>query len=347
MANFLHNFKIFLSSQRVNWIKTARCSLEQRVVVAWHRPPFWGLFLLFPLTYLYRFIFWLKKSNDLRKWPSYPCPIIVVGNLTVGGTGKTPVVIWLVNYLQQQGYKPGVISRGYGGEPQATPRLVLFDSDPAQVGDEPIVIARRTQAPVVVGVKRNLSIQFLLSMTDINIIVSDDGLQHYAMPRDIEILVIDGKRRFGNGYCLPLGPLREPLSRYNAIPLRLTQCNPRPGELGLQVICPDAVISITSLMRTPLSNFISTQVHAVAGIGHPEKFFKQLEQAGLSIIRHPFPDHHQFQSQDLDFGDQLPIIMTEKDAVKCMGFAAPHHYYLPIDVVPDQDFSRQLMELLK
>ncbi len=228
-------------------------------------------------------------------------PVIVVGNISVGGTGKTPLTAWLVGELQAAGWSPGIVSRGHGGEharsADASSCLrVTPDSEVMQVGDEPLMLARATGAPMAICRRRALAVAALAESGEVDVIVADDGLQHYAMARDIELLVVDGVRGFGNGFCLPAGPLREPASRLADFPRVVVQ------------LPPDA-------LSDPAASLHPT-VHALAGIGDPERFFTALESQGLTVIRHPFPDHHGYTPADLPTDDTRPILVTSKDAVK-------------------------------
>ena len=318
---------------------------------AWYKEMYISAWFM-PLSMLYvdairfrRFLYrvGIKKSSRL------PVPVIIVGNLTVGGTGKTPLVIWMVDFLRRRGFKPGVISRGYAGKnADQSPRAVTADSDPGLVGDEPLLLARRSACPVVIGADRPAAARLLLSDNDCNVIISDDGLQHYALQRDIEIVVIDGERRFGNGYCLPVGPLREPPERVRSVDLVVVN-EPKElleGEFAMH--CKgDHLVNLLSGERKPLAEFVGQPCHALAGIGNPKRFFNQLTKAGLDCECLAFPDHHAFTEADLHFKDGKPVIMTEKDAVKCNSFAQSHHWYLPVDAVLPEAFSEQLLSLLK
>jgi tetraacyldisaccharide 4'-kinase len=258
-------------------------------------------------------------------------PVIVVGNLTVGGSGKTPMVIALVEALRAEGFRPGVISRGYGrtaADPRA-PMIVTADTDPAHGGDEPVLIAWRTRAPVAVSRDRVAAGELLLSQHDVDVIVADDGLQHYRLGRDVEIVVVDGRRRFGNSRLLPAGPLREPVSRLRGVDAVVVNGPRGPDEPGFD-LQPSNVVPLRGGAPRPLSDLAGTRVHAVAGIGDPERFFATLRTAGVDVVPHPFPDHHAFVAADLDFGDDAPVLMTEKDAMKCRAFAQPHWYALPV-----------------
>ena len=304
-----------------------------------------------PLSLLYvdavRLRRWLYRVGVLRT-SRFPVPVIVIGNVTVGGTGKTPLVVWLVETLRQQGYQPGVISRGYAGESQASPQFATADSDARQVGDEAVLLARRCACPVVVHPDRPAAVRHLLSQHDCDVIISDDGLQHYALARDIEIIVIDGQRRFGNGYCLPTGPLREPLERLKQVDFVVVNggSDVIEGEISMQ--CRgDRLVNLLNGEFKALKDFAGQDCRAIAGIGNPKRFFSQLANAGLSCETLAFPDHHAFTADDLHFADTKPVLMTEKDAVKCAHFAQAHHWYLPIDAELPNTFGSSLLTLLK
>jgi len=290
---------------------------------------------------------WLYDIGILKK-TRFPVPVIIVGNLTVGGTGKTPLVVWLVEFLRQQGYKPGVISRGYAGQSQTAPRLVTIDSDSTQVGDEAVLLARRCACPVAVHADRPAAVRHLLSQHPCDVIISDDGLQHYALARDIEIVVIDGQRRFGNGYCLPTGPLREPLERLQQVDLVVVNghSDRQDGEIAMHCVGTELTNLVTG-ERKALKDFAGQSCRAIAGIGNPQRFFRQLADAGLHCETLAFPDHHPYTAKELDFADDKPLLMTEKDAVKCAAFARRHHWYLPITAEPDPRFGASLLNLLK
>jgi len=307
--------------------------------------------MIMPLSMLYvdamRLRRWLYRVG-LMKSTRLPVPVIIVGNLTVGGTGKTPLVVWLVELLRQHGYQPGVISRGYAGKAEQTPQIVTADSNPALVGDEALLLAQRCACPVVVNPDRPAAGRHLLANFPCDIIIADDGLQHYALQRDIEIAVIDGQRRFGNGYCLPAGPLREPQTRLKEVDFVVS--NGGTAELdGEQLMhCRgQELVNLFSGERQPLAEFAGQAGRAIAGIGNPQRFFGQLASAGLNCASLAFPDHHAFTAADLQFNDGKPLIMTEKDAVKCRAFAQAHHWYLPISAELPERFSQQLLQLLK
>jgi tetraacyldisaccharide 4'-kinase len=269
-----------------------------------------------------------------------PVPVIVVGNISVGGTGKTPLVIALVQALRARGWDPGVVSRGYAGSADKILR-VDAQSDPLVVGDEARLIFDATRAPLVVGRDRAAAAQWLLTTAQVDVLVADDGLQHYKLCRDVEICVIDGARRFGNRRLLPAGPLREPLSRLDGIDFRV--CNGGEAAVGeaAMALSGDLAVALTEPHRQrPLRDFAGGQVHAVAGIGNPARFFAQLRAAGLDVIEHAFDDHFAFIANDLDFGDDLPVLMTEKDAVKCLAFARARHWQVPVRAqLPAQFFD--------
>ena len=271
----------------------------------------------------------------------------MVGNITVGGTGKTPLVIWLAGYLKELGFQPGIVARGYGADIGDMPRRVTMDSRAAEVGDEPLLIVRRTQCPMFVSPNRVAAAKVLLENTDCDVVISDDGMQHYALGRDIEIAVIDGKRRFGNGFCLPAGPLRELPSRLNQVDFVIINGEAGRGEYAMNILPAVAVNLENTDITHSLEAFAGQQVHALAGIGHPQRFFKMLRDKGLRLIEHSFPDHHRFEKVDITPDDDLPVLMTEKDAVKCSHFAQPRHWYVPISVNVDEAFSQRLTELLR
>ena len=257
-------------------------------------------------------------------------PVIVVGNLTAGGTGKTPLVIALVEALRARGRKPGVISRGYGGSAEQ-PRRVNAMSDPALVGDEARLIFDTTQAPVCVGRDRVAAARELIAGAMVDVLIADDGLQHYRLARDVEICVIDGLRRFGNARLLPAGPLREPLRRIGTVDFRVCNGGIPQADETLMTLAGDLLVSLRDArQRQPLGALRGQRAHAVAGIGNPARFFALLRAAGVDVIEHAFGDHHRFSGHDIAFDDALPVIMTAKDAVKCGSLATPRHWYLPV-----------------
>lgn len=306
--------------------------------------------LLTPLSWLYCLAVMVRRGLyrlGIFKSRNVDVPVVVVGNITVGGTGKTPLVIWLVQLLREAGYQPGVASRGYGGEAQRWPQQVRVDSDPDMVGDEPVLIARRCRCPVAVAPDRVTAAESLVEHAYCDIIVCDDGLQHYALKRDVEIVVIDDVRRFGNGHCLPAGPLREPPRRLKQADYVVANGLAGAGEIAMR-LAPGVFRNLADEQLTAdREMFKGRRLHAVAGIGHPARFFTQLRGLGLDVKEHAFPDHYRFHAGDLDFGDDMPVVMTEKDAVKCRRFALPHHWYLPVDARLDEEFTHMLLERIK
>ncbi|MAT66569.1 MAG: tetraacyldisaccharide 4'-kinase [Gammaproteobacteria bacterium] len=307
---------------------------------------------LTPLALLYCAVVWLRRrAYQLGLLPSHRLgvPVIVVGNITAGGTGKTPLIAWLATWLRAQGYTPGIIARGYGGRARQWPQQVRPDSDPRTVGDEPVLLARRTGCPMAVGPDRAAAARALLEHSDCDIIISDDGLQHYALARDIEIAVVDGDRRYGNGFCLPAGPLREPRSRLKDINLIVCNGTPGRGEFGMHYV-PGNLVNVHDPDRQqPLEQLRGQSVDAVAGIGHPERFFRLLERQGLTCRKQrTFPDHHAWRETDFAFADaHTPVVMTEKDAVKCERLARDNLWYLPIQAELDPRIETRLQRLIQ
>ncbi|GAB3037718.1 tetraacyldisaccharide 4'-kinase [Oleiagrimonas citrea] len=275
-----------------------------------------------------------------------PVPVIVIGNISVGGTGKTPLTIALVEALRAHGWHPGVVSRGYGGQ-RRVPELLGDAPDPSEVGDEPCLIRGRTGAPVAVGRDRPAAARLLVE-AGVDVVLADDGLQHYRLRRDIEICVIDGTRRFGNGWLLPAGPLRESESRLEDVDFRV--CNggvAREGEVPMRLIGDTAYPLLGEERALPLESLVGRRVHAVAAIGNPRRFFESLRAQRIEVIEHPFPDHHAFTARDLDFADHLPVLMTGKDAVKCIFFARKHWYSVPVRADLPERFIHDLVERLR
>lgn len=304
--------------------------------------------VLWPVSMLFRLLSALRRMMfrlNILKTTHLDVPVIVVGNITVGGSGKTPLVAWLVDMLRGNGYRPGIIARGYKGKASTWPQQVRPDSDPWMVGDEPVLLARTCQCPVAVGPDRVASAQALLDHSDCNIIVSDDGLQHYALGRDIEIAVIDGIRRFGNGWCLPAGPLREPVKRLSSVDYIVCNGLPARGEYGMH-LHGDEAVNLSSGESRPFSAFAGSPVHAVAGIGNPERFFQMLRKAGLDVMEHPFPDHYYYKPEDLAWEDGSPILVTSKDAVKCYRFQDDRLWSVPVTAEVDEHLATLLTRQL-
>lgn len=280
-------------------------------------------------------------------------PIIVVGNISVGGTGKTPMVIWLSERLKEMGWRPGIVSRGYGGRRPIEGAWVEHDSSPRAMGDEPVLIAQRTQCPVRVDRNRWEAAYELVAAGACDIIISDDGLQHYRLPRSMEIVMIDGRKGLGNGLCLPAGPLREPLSRLKKADLVIRTFNGavcETDELEGFFLYPDDLRPVLDgISRSaPIESFKGQEIHAVAGIGNPERFFSLLEKSGIHVIRHAFPDHHQYRETDFAFAqDGKTVLMTEKDAVKCRTWAAENWWVVGVHGHLSQSLDRMIMEGLE
>lgn len=287
---------------------------------------------------------WLYRVG-MRHIKAFHAPIIVVGNITVGGTGKTPFVIWLAHLLQKNGYRPGIVSRGVGGKRQITPHWVNSNDSPHDVGDEAKLLYKHTNCKVVICIDRASAVSDLLQHSNCDIVICDDGLQHYRLARDIEIAIVDGERRFGNHCLLPAGPLRESVKRLNQVDWVIVNGgSEHENKMQLE---PMQLISLKQNLSMSLAAFTSKKIHAVAGIGHPERFFTLLKQAGFDIIPHVFPDHYLFTHKDLQFNDSLPIIMTEKDAVKCVEFANENCWYLPVAAKIDFELEQEILAKLK
>ncbi|MDH3695549.1 MAG: tetraacyldisaccharide 4'-kinase [Gammaproteobacteria bacterium] len=322
--------------------------LSNAIQRSWYEPNLLT-WLLLPISYFYRLVVWLRQkaySIGILKTHRLSVPVIVVGNITVGGTGKTPLVIWLCQYLKNVGWKPGVVSRGYGGRSSSWPQIVSETNDPYLVGDEPVLIAQRTQCPVSVAPERVVAARRLLGEFECDVIVSDDGLQHLTLNRDIEIAVIDGERRLGNEHCLPAGPLREPIKRLNTVDLKVTNGKAQDIEYEMLLEMSTAINLLDEGVYKSLDEFKNKPIHAVAGIGNPNRFFTQLKKNGLDILPHPFPDHHAYTADDLRFNDAYPVLMTEKDAVKCKAFASKDHWYVPVDAIISERFEAQIKHRL-
>jgi len=322
-------------------------SLEQFMLKAWYGCHGW-LLLLRPLSFLYRTGAVRRRQRYLaglaKHWHP-PVPLIVVGNITLGGTGKTPMVIWLVDHLRQQGRRVGVISRGYGASPPSLPWLIDPGSDvPEQVGDEPLLIARRCSVPVVVDPVRSRAARFLLDEQTVDVIVSDDGLQHYAMGRTLELVMIDHRRGLGNARCLPEGPLREPVERLATVDFVIRNGADADGENSYAMrLAPAALINVLSGEICAVANWVGgREVNAVAGIGNPQRFFETLESLSFVPKKYAFPDHARYNAASFSgFDPAMPVIMTEKDAVKCCGFAEPNWWYLSVEASMSEAFVQR------
>ena len=326
----------------------------------------WWQVLLWPLSLLFRLLTSLRLLAYRIAWfksERLSVPVIVVGNISVGGSGKTPLVIWLVEHLRAAGYTPGVICRGYGGT-EPGPFEVGPLSDAQQVGDEPVLIALRTDAPLFIGRNRVAAGKALLAAhPNCDVIVSDDGLQHYALERDVEVAVVDARFGVGNGRLLPAGPLREPVSRLShvaAVVMNQSGVDPATKSLGRgspgklpyepysmrlsgQVFCQ---VKNREMHALP-ADLRGRELHALAGIGNPARFFAYLSGLGLTFTPHSFPDHHRFTTRDLDFGANATILMTEKDAVKCQVFASNNCWALAVSAEPDDRFGELIVAKLR
>ena len=300
----------------------------ERIWYGGARVPLW-MRLLVPLYRLLRGADQFVWRCGLRKPTRLAVPVIVVGNITAGGTGKTPLVLALVEALRERGWTPGVVSRGYGGS--ASSAILLDDNpDSAIVGDEPSLLRRRSGVPVAIGRQRPDAARLLLG-AGVDVILADDGLQNPSLARDIEICVIDGQRRFGNGKLLPAGPLRESTTRLHEVDFVV--CNggtPQQGEIPMILQGDKAQPLDSDAAPRKLSVFSGSTVHAVAAIGNPQRFFDSLRAHRIEVIEHAFSDHQALTRADLAFADDLPILMTEKDAVKCMDFADPRCWKVPV-----------------
>ena len=335
---------------------------------AWYKRAGW-LILLWPLAVVFRLLAAIRRSVLTGKAQLYQVPVVVVGNLSVGGTGKTPMVMALCKHLKERGYRPGVVSRGYGSEAPHYPFAVDIDSEVSESGDEALLIAQTTCCPVVIGADRNCCVEYLLEHNDCNVVISDDGLQHYAMHRDIEIVMVDGKRFLSNRLCLPAGPLREPPSRLNKADFIVVN-SPRSklkykamrqqDLLGLPSfdlkLKPQCFINLSTAEKRPFAGApfnLGSKLQAVTGIGNPQRFYRLLKKLPYTVSPTNFPDHHKFSEQDFEddrLSSHQPIVMTEKDAVKCKDFARSNFWYLQVAVkLPEQfyeSFDRKLEEII-
>jgi len=307
-------------------------------------------FLLLPVGWLYCSVVLLRQAMyrlGVLAAVKLSVPVIVVGNITVGGTGKTPLVVWLAGFLRQEGMRPGIVLRGYRGRAGEWPQSVTPSSDPALVGEEAVLLARRGACPVVADPDRVRGAQRLISEHGCDVILSDDGLQHLRLARDLEIAVIDGERRFGNGFCLPAGPLREPVSRLRRVHIRVVNGAARPDDFSMSLAETGLCRVNAPALHMPLASLAGKTVHAVAGIGHPGRFFSHLRRLGIGVIEHAFPDHHRYVPQDIRFDDARPVIMTEKDAVKCERFADDGAWYLAVAALPDPRIGEEVLRHLE
>lgn len=311
--------------------------------------------LLLPFNFVFYLLSTLRRilfNLGVFTQPQLDIPVVIVGNIGVGGNGKTPVVIYLVEQLKLRGLKVGVISRGYGGEKRTSPLLLTSEITAEQAGDEPVLIFKRCQIPVVVSSDRVASVNLLINQ-GCNIVISDDGLQHYRLKRDVELVIVDGKRRFGNGWLLPAGPLREGLWRLKTVDKVIINSGLADVNEQHMYLKGDKLINVHDGSWVSVEDFKKQQdkdcvVNAMAGIGNPERFFISLHELGFSLGQKiAFVDHHHFCETDFDqFSANTPLLMTEKDAVKCSGIAPPNSWYLPVEAYFDENQGEQLIDLI-
>jgi len=315
----------------------------------WYKDFFIGTWLV-PFSLLYidvmRFRRWLYKTGR-KQVTKLSVPVIIVGNITVGGTGKTPLVIFLAQQLKTAGFKVGVVSRGYGGSAQQWPQLVDKNSAAQFIGDEPLLMARHLDCPVAVSPIRAEAAQYLIDEHGCDVIISDDGLQHYALARDIEIAVIDGERRFGNNFYLPAGPLREPQERLAEVDFIVCNGGEAEEEEILMQLEGAYAVNMQTQERRALSEFSALNCYAIAGIGNPARFFAHLAQYQLKLITQAFPDHYAFTASDIEYKSAEAIFMTEKDAVKCQDFTSDRHWYVPVEACLALTFGEQIIKMLR
>lgn len=327
--------------------------------------------LLTPVACLFRLVVHIRSTLYKKGYLNTArssVPVVVVGNISVGGTGKTPIVAALVKKLQSAGERPGIVSRGYGAVQAKEPRAIDAETAVEWAGDEPAMLFRETGVPVCICTDRSAAVEYLANETNTTIVISDDGLQHYAMHRDIELAVIDGQRLLGNGWLLPAGPLREPAARLNSVDVIAVQQTPDIdqadkanifAELGLKKNSPVAIgsfhLDIISLVnlhsneQSSLSLFAHQPVHAIAGVGNPERFFHSLRQANLIVKEHSMPDHHNYAAVDVQFNDDLPVMMTSKDAVKIreLNIDLTNFYEVSVTAVLDENLNDAIDHALR
>lgn len=325
---------------------------------AWYESKPW-LYLLWPLSMLFRGLATIRRKRQSAAAKRLgKQPVIVIGNITVGGAGKTSLLIALAQELKRRGFSPGVVSRGYGASASDYPLDVDVGSDPATCGDEPVLIAARADCPVAVDPDRPAALAHLLAEHDVDLVLSDDGLQHYRLHRDIEIAVVDGARMFGNGLCLPAGPLREPQGRLHEADLVVVNGEPA-AALGLPVptyqaaLEPHSLINLASGEKRPFAGapfHVGHTLQLVSGIGNPDRFYALMENLPYPLARIEFPDHHNFSAEDFE-GDRIdihqPIVMTEKDAVKCRRFATPNFWALRAEMKLPPELIEDLLKRIK
>ncbi len=324
--------------------------LSRLVNRIWYGEHILMMFLL-PFSWIYRVVVALRSFAYARGWCQrhrMQVQVIVVGNITVGGTGKTPLVLWLAQRLLDKGRRPGIVCRGYGGN-KATfwPQQVRADADTSVVGDEAVLLASRAACPVVADPDRVRAVRGLVQHYDVDVVICDDGMQHLQLQPDVTIALVDGNRRYGNGRCLPAGPMREPQSRLASVDMQVcTEGACRRGEYPMRRSFANPV-SLFDGREGSLDSWRGREVHAVAGVANPDPFFVALRQAGIKAVRHAFPDHWRYRKHDLEFNDELPVLMTEKDAVKYSRWASLGYWFVPLNAELGMAFTRYLDALLE
>ncbi|MCE2572506.1 tetraacyldisaccharide 4'-kinase [Motilimonas eburnea] len=317
----------------------------------WYSKNIWA-YLLLPLTALFALITAFRRLAYRCHWlksEHVGVPTIVVGNLSVGGNGKTPVVIWLCEQLTAAGFKPGVISRGYGGKAPHYPYLVEPNTTGAQAGDEPVLIYHRCQCPVAVSPNRIEAAKLLRKTHQVDVIIADDGLQHYALQRDIELVVVDGERRYGNAWLLPSGPLRESKARLAKVDVVINNGGQaEAGEVSMSLVA-GSPLPVTASVAEFDKACHGNSINACAGIGHPPRFFRTLLGLGFEVEKQvPFADHHGFNEAEIQALEQArPLFMTEKDAVKCRDFALTQSWYLPVSASINESVANQIIAKIR
>lgn len=320
------------------------------LIKAWYKPKFSWSWLLLPLSSIFYAVVALRRLAYRLKIFSHTkflVPVIVIGNINVGGSGKTPLVIWLARYLQQQGYRPGIVSRGYKAQTTQFPLMVSLVNSVKSVGDEAYLIVQNTSCPMAIAPKRGDAIRCLLKNSNCNIVLCDDGLQHYALARDIEIAVLDGERRLGNRFCLPAGPLREPPNRLSKVDFIVVKDGKAQQNEWQMRLVPKELRKVNDSSQVmQFDQLKHVKVHALTGIGQPPAFFHSLRELQIDFIPHCYPDHHDFVKADIEFADQHLVLMTEKDAVKCRDIADDRHWYLAVDIIVDPTFGEKILQRL-
>ncbi|KXS33854.1 MAG: Tetraacyldisaccharide 4'-kinase [Candidatus Gallionella acididurans] len=316
----------------------------------WHRITPLHL-ILFPISLVFRLLVAIRRDmyrNGMLSSVQLLLPVIVVGNINVGGTGKTPLTLALARQLAEHGWHPLIVSRGYGGTTRQ-PQHVNDHSDAHKVGDEPLLMARRNICPVWIGRDRAETARTALQAhPQCDVVLCDDGLQHYRLQRDVEIAVVDGENRFGNGLMLPAGPLREPESRLREVDAVVVNGGAVPaGQYAMRLSGDRFYNLLDPEKQTAADHFQGRNNHAVAGIGNPQRYFQHLETLGISFTPHAFPDHHPFRANDFSFMDCDAILLTEKDAVKCTAFADARYWVLRVDAQIDSDLLERILRKIE